>query len=169
MAATGVAAATALAASGDDVAAPPAPPADPAAVLTPSPSAPLPGDPVTAIIEAPAPAPEPLEVAGPVAAAEPVPVLPPAAPYLAYVLPPQDPNAAPTLYPAPAYMGQPMVMPGQPMMMPGMMPAGMAMMPAAPAEPVERESFFRRLWHLDVMAPIIAVLIVLAILAAWVL
>lgn len=128
-----------------------------------------PNEAATALVtEAPTPV-----VIGPSAAAP--------APYLAYIVPSPDGSVQPALLRLPTYPQQqpPMmqVVPVQMIAAPGWSQPAPAWGPPAPGwgeapvvqQPAPKTPFMKRLMHLDVLLPLLAVIIVLAVLAAWVL
>ena len=154
---------------------PPAPVADTvAAPVVEAAAVPAPGAAV-AVTAAPTPV-----AVGPGAAAP--------APYLAYIVPSPDGSVQPALLRLPTYpQQQPQMMQAVPVQMiaapawsqpaPGWGQSAPAWGPPAPGwgeapvvqQPAPKTPFLKRLMHLDVLLPLLAVVIVLAVLAAWVL
>ncbi|GEM_PF-2480107 len=107
------------------------------------------------------------------------------APYLAYIVPSPDGSVQPALLRLPTYpQQQPPMMQAVPVQMiaaPGWGQPAAAWGPPAPGwgeapvaapvvqQPAPKTPFMKRLMHLDVLLPLLAVIIVLAVLAAWVL
>jgi len=110
------------------------------------------------------------------------------APYLAYIVPSPDGSVQPALLRLPTYpQQQPQMMQAVPVQMiaapawsqpaPGWGQSAPAWGPPAPGwgeapvvqQPAPKTPFMKRLMHLDVLLPLLAVIIVLAVLAAWVL